>query len=407
MKRFSLYKIINAGLRVLPLGAKFILFTILSKYLGVEEYGVFSLIATTVTLSIFFLGLDLYNFSIRDLLSNRENINTKISNIFSFYFFIYIIFLLLGIPLLIFSGFSTNIVIVTMLICILEHLNQEIFRLQIAFKKVLLANLSFFVRVCGWTIFLLGIIFFDEKISIVTILKIWLLFNIIGLIVNIFIAGKELIQVKFSPKIDFKYLEKALKTSALFFIGTISLKSIEYVNRYIVDIILGKEMTGVFSFYSNIAIVITVYVNAIVISFELPVIIENSKSGNLKSFFKKFEKSLLVQILVISTLLLLAIWPLLIWQNIDLYKEHFPLLIFLLIGGGLMNYSLCYHFYLYVKNEDKKILFLTVKSGIVNILVTIFLTYFFGVYGTCMAFMIAGVYMFFLRRTSAKKLNYD
>lgn len=396
----------NTCLRIFPLGIKFLFIAVLSKYLSVGDYGDYLLIVTSITISIFVLGLDFYNFSIRNILKDKQETINKIYNAFILYFAIYSIFMLISI--FFFENvlfIKKNGVLLITLICITEHLNQEIYRLQIAFKKVLTANLIFFIRVFSWTAYLLiSLFFFNTKISINDILTPWFIANVIAVILSAFtVLGK----IKTLPVIDFKYIKKGLKVSTLFLIGTISLKSIEYVNRYIVDVILGSEKTGIFSFYSNFIMIITVYINAIVVSFELPVIIEKAKDKNLMKYFKVFEKSLLSQIIIMSIVILITIKPILLWQGIDLYSEYLYILFFLLIGVGLMNYSLSYHFFLYVKEQDIKILTLTIKAGIFNFFLTITLTYFFDLYGTSIAFTLTGMYMFYIRFVNAKRIHYD
>ena len=387
---------------------KFLFIAILSKYVSIEDYGDYLLIATTITISIFVLGLDYYNFSIRNILKEKIDVTTKIYNAFVLYFLIYSIFILFG--NIFFENISfikKNGVVLIILLCITEHLNQEIYRLQIAFKKILTANVIFFLRVFGWTTYLvIGLLFFKILISINDILTLWFTSNLLAILINVLVIWKEIFRIKKIPKIDLNYLKSGLTVSALFFIGTISLKSIEYINRYIVDIMLGSEKTGIFSFYSNFIMVIPVYINAIVISFELPAIIERAQEKDLMKYFKKFQKSLLIQIIIMSIIILIAIKPILLWQGVELYSNHLYILFFLLVGVGLMNYSLSYHFFLYVKEQDKKILALIINAGAFNLVFTISLTYLLGLLGTSIAFTLTGIYMFYLRYINAKKLNY-
>ena len=69
---FSFHKLVNVFLRISAIGSKFIVFTYLSKYFTDIEFGNYSLITSLVTIMIFVLGLDFYNFSIRDILKTKE-----------------------------------------------------------------------------------------------------------------------------------------------------------------------------------------------------------------------------------------------------------------------------------------------------------------------------------------------
>lgn len=409
--KFGFYKLFNLGLRVAPLSVKFLFFAVLSKVLSPEIYGSYTLITTTITVSIFVLGLDFYNYSIREILMNSQNTVSKVFSTFLLYIVVYIIAMSCVAVYYHFSdgmGMSLKLTFTILLICITEHFCQEAYRLQIAFKKVLTANLIFFFRVFLWMSYLtIEILFFNKNLVLETILNYWLIFNLVAVGLNVVTAVRPAINNKGSLKLSIVFIKRGIVVCSLFFLGTLSLKSIEYLNRYIVDLFLGKEITGVFSFYSNLALVITVYINAIVISFELPLLIEKGNTSNFSKYFKIFKNSFLKQIVIIIVLLLIAIAPILYWQDIPLYKDYLYIFFILLISTAIINYSLVYHFYLYIKKKDRTILWLTIKSGFFNLVTTLILTYYFGVAGTCVAFLLTSICIIYLRKSSCKKIGYE
>ena len=228
LERFSFYKIINTSLRILPLGIKFIFFVALSKYLSVDDYADYTLITTTITISIFVFGLDFYNFSIRNILTDKHHVERKVINSFALYLMAYLIFFLFVIPFLSQVSFiNKNGVFLISLICVTEHLNQEIYRLQIAFKKVFIANIIFFLRVFGWTgILLFEILWISKSITNTEIFQYWLGFNLVAIILNIIIYCKSWGFLKEVLKLDVNFIVRGFKVSSLFFLGTLSLKSI-------------------------------------------------------------------------------------------------------------------------------------------------------------------------------------
>lgn len=181
----------------------------------------------------------------------------------------------------------------------------------------------------------------------------------------------------------------------------------EYANRFIVDYFMGEELAGVFLFYSNISILITVYINTIVISFELPELIKSIKSPNIHKLLRKFKKSLLIHVAISSVFIFLIIKPLLMWQDKVEFEKYLPLIYFFIIGVGLMNYSLLYHFKLYIYHKDKALLKSMVISAVLSLLLTISLTYFCGIYGAATAFVISSIILFYMRYILAKKVKYD
>ena len=215
--------------------------------------------------------------------------------------------------------------------------------------------------------------------------------------------SKKILKFTFSKN----WIKEGLRISSVFFIATISLKSMEYANRFIVDYFMGEVLAGVFLFYSNISILITVYINTIVISFELPELIKSVNSHNINNLLKKFKKSLLIHIVISSVFIFLIIKPLLLWQDKVEFEKYLPLIYFFIVGVGLMNYSLLYHFKLYIYHKDKALLKSMVISACLSLFFTISLTHFCGIYGTATAFVISSIILYYMRYNEAKKMKYD
>lgn len=409
LQRIPFYKLINLGLRLGGMGSKFLIIILMSKHLTDFDYGNFGLITTLVTILIYVLGIDFYNYSIRDILKESEtkiDAFNKVSNTLLFYVLIYVF--TCPVFYLIFSQveFTAPYVLIIFLLGITEHFCQETYRLLIAFKKVLMANILLCVRTVSWVLIVLFKIYNNENIELEYLFRVWLLANS-GVIV--FLSIYELIynykEFKFF-KLDINWIKKGLNTALLFFTGTILLKIIEYSNRFIIDSFLGKEAVGVFTFYSQIAILMTVYINTIVISFELPVLIESSKTNKVKGLYNKFKKGLKQHIVIVAIGIIVLIKPILIWQNKESFEVYMPILLLLLIGAAFMNYSLAEHFKLYIYNRDKKIVKILIITSIFNLCVTVMFTRWLGLYGASIAFLITGVLMSFLRKKEANKINF-
>ncbi|WP_299833709.1 oligosaccharide flippase family protein [uncultured Tenacibaculum sp.] len=405
LSHFSFYKLLNVFLRISGIGSKFLIFTLLSKYLTDIEFGNYSLITSIITMMIFILGVDFYNFSIREILTQKDSfiIQNNILSTLVLYLFIYSLFFLIGFFVFNLVDFTKEYVLLVLFLCITEHLSQEIYRLLIGFNKILLANILLFSRTFVWSVYIGFLAYSGEIVSIDFILQVWLISDSVTILIPAILYLKYLRLKEF--KINYKWIFNGLKISSLFFISTIFLKLIEYANRFIVDLFLGKEIAGIYTFYSSIAILITVYVNTIVISFELPSILKASDLDQQKLLFTKFKKSLLVQTVVVSIILLLLIYPILTWQDKSNFKEYLPILFFMIIGVGLMNYSLYYHFKLYVKKFDKKLVKTLVISGVASLIIAFILTKFLGVYGAAIAFTLSGGILFLNRFIEVKRLN--
>ena len=380
----------------------------MSKHFSEDKFGEYSLIGSIITVLIYIVGLDFYNFSIRNILKGDRNKNIRINKVFStfiLYLIIYVVLFLILYPIFHTISYVKPYILLIIFLGFTEHLSQEIYRLQIAFKKVLLANSLFFFRTISWVLVLLYKIWFNEPITLQFLLQIWLIANVLViLIVGLYEFNsnyKDLIKSKF----DKNWVKKGLKIAMVFFAGTISLKMIEYSSRFILDFFVEKELTGVFIFYANIATLVTVYINTIVISFEMPTLIETTNAKNIKTNLKAFEKLLKQHIVVVIVGILLVIKPILMWQNKPLFEVYLPILFLMLVGVGMMNYSFKEHLHLYILHKDKILLKILVLTNIISLFLTIGLTALFGIYGTAVSFLISGVVLFYFRKKEVGKIN--
>ena len=404
LSKLPLNKAGSLFLRMSAMGSKFLIFTYLSKYFDESVYGVYSLLSTTVTIAIFVLGFDFYNYAIRDILLKPNDRASKVATSFIFYGIIYVAFIIVGYLIFDQVDYLAQYTTLIIFIGISEHLNQEIYRLLLAFKKVLVANWFLFLRVAGWTIWVLfQIVILKKTISLEYILFTWLLFNGAILLVTLLWFNQSI--RNHIAKIRFKkhWLTTGLKVSLIFYTATLALKVIEYSNRYIVEGVLDEASAGIFSFYSNISMVIGIYISTVVVSYELPDLIESSTNHTFESKLLRFKNLLIRHSAVAFLAVIILIYPILLWQGKDSFAQYWPLIILLNAATFLMNVSLIYHSYLYIKHQEKKLLQIVLISSVINVISTFLLSYLFGIIGAGIAFLITGITIFVLRKRAVKK----
>lgn len=404
LSKLPLNKAGSLFLRMSAMGSKFLIFTYLSKYFDESVYGVYSLLSTTVTIAIFVLGFDFYNYAIRDILLKPNDRASKVATSFIFYGIIYVAFIIVGYLIFDQVDYLAQYTTLIIFIGISEHLNQEIYRLLLAFKKVLVANWFLFLRVAGWTIWVLfQIVILKKTISLEYILFTWLLFNGAILLVTLLWFNQSI--RNHIAKIRFKkhWLTTGLKVSLIFYTATLALKVIEYSNRYIVEGVLDEASAGIFSFYSNISMVIGIYISTVVVSYELPDLIESSTNHTFESKLLRFKNLLIRHSAVAFLAVIILIYPILLWQGKGSFAQYWPLIILLNAATFLMNVSLIYHSYLYIKHQEKKLLQIVLISSVINVISTFLLSYLFGIIGAGIAFLITGITIFVLRKRAVKK----
>ena len=92
----NFFKLLNVFLRIGGIGSKFLIVTLMSKYFDVDVFGNYGLITSIITILIFVLGFDFYNFSIRDILNtkDKQEIVNKVVVTFILYGLAYLFFIL-------------------------------------------------------------------------------------------------------------------------------------------------------------------------------------------------------------------------------------------------------------------------------------------------------------------------
>jgi len=185
-----LLKLINVFLRIGGIGSKFIILTLMSKYFNVNVFGNYGLITSLITILIFALGLDFYNFSIRDILNTnkaQEVVNKVISSLL-LYVVIYVVFSFIAYSVFNNVSYLKPFVFLVIGLSITEHFSQETYRLLIGFKKVLFANVLLFTRTMGWSIIIVFYYFNNITITINSILSLWLAANTLTIIIVLIYA---------------------------------------------------------------------------------------------------------------------------------------------------------------------------------------------------------------------------
>lgn len=398
-------KLVNATLRITPVFLKFLVIILYAEVLSLSEYGFFNLIITSVTIGIYLLGVDFYYFSNREIITNKSKAQSLIISSLVVYLTVYFIFYLALNVLSPFSLAEEGLLKIIIFLIISEHFNQESYRILICVQKVFLANIIFFFRTTSWTAIVIYQIFYGEPLNnpILFVLKCWVVSNLFAAAVLLLYAAlKTNYNQKLFGLIDIDFIIKGLKLSFWVFLGTMLLKATEYSARYITEIILGSEETAVFTYYSTIAIAMNIYINSVVTSFEYPKLVERV---NTKTFHKQlslFNFNLRGHIAFSGALILLLGFFVTKQLSEEGYLNYYMILPIMVVGISFMNVSLGDHFNLYANKKDKPIIKINIYSGLITILITATLIYFFGIMGGALSVLFSGLTLLILRKKQVR-----
>ncbi|HET8858752.1 lipopolysaccharide biosynthesis protein [Marivirga sp.] len=403
MKGFF-YKLSILTTRSLTIGIRFIFNLLILKALSLEDYGVYSIFYTTVTISAIFIGLDYYQYNIREVVSEKKSLQRRL---LGEQFLLHIIIHLIFIPasyFLLKEIIPTNLILIFYLILILEHLSLEGYRLLIAFSKPLFANILQFVRMGLWCLIILLLTelkIFEFSISLTVIINYWLYFETISFIlILIYFLKNHLITLSLSKKV-FDNIISGLKISIIFFASTLIFKVIEFSSRYFLDFYTTKENVGIFTFFSSLSNLVFVTIHTVTIIVIYPKLIRANKL-NEEANFKKLSEKLLREILFLSTVLCVLLYffsPFLL-ELIGKQEllNNINVLNVLLIGTFFFMLSYYPHHMMYIRGKEKLLLYSSILSLVINLTLNFILVPKYGVIGAAIS-TSAGFMALFLIKT--------
>ena len=401
-------KLILLSLRGISIVAKF-LFTVLYFKSSEADFGEYNLVAVTILLMVYLLGLDFYSYANREILKPQSDKQKIIFNQFIFYILLYILLLPVVYILFHLLHFNSQYQILFYLVLISEHLNFEFYRLLFVFKKPLAANINLFLRNGLWVSGIVIILWLQQEISIDTVLKFWLAGNMAALIFSwAMIINKKKKIIKSSLKPDFNWIKNGVIISIPYILGTISYKTIEFADRYMINSFIDKKAVGVYSFFANMANVINIVLFTLVVSVLYPYIVEgitHKDQQKFKTYYTKFKKEIFIYSGGLLVLLSILLPIILMGINKTQYLKDFHIFLLLALSNILLNWSFLYHYILYAHKKDWTIFYITFIAAFINVLLNYLLIPNIGITGAALATFISFLLIWLLKYRWQNSLN--
>ncbi|SYZ74697.1 conserved membrane hypothetical protein [Candidatus Zixiibacteriota bacterium] len=394
--------IINIILRAATMASKFILLLYMARYLTPEDLGSFGLITVTIGIAVYVLGMDFYVYSGRELLKNVNVMTASmLRDQFIFHGTIYII----GLPLLIipFLGgiLPWNLIGWIYLILIMEHISQESYRILITLSRATTANLILFLRSGIWVY---AAIIFGLLIPSLNNVQFILISWMVGVACSIAAAVYALRRYAWhnigKVPIDWTWIKRGASISLPFFIGTIALMGVQYMDRYFIQSYYGEAKVGIYTFYAQLANALQIFMASGVLSLIYPKLIASYQSGdriNYRIMKFKMIKGVLIGGLAIAVILSITV-PIIV--NL-LGRPHYSefLSLFWILLGSAMTLTVSYipHYMLYAQHRDKTIVRATLISCVTAIILNFLLVPQFGLYGAGITSLLSSALLLILK----------
>jgi O-antigen/teichoic acid export membrane protein len=354
-------RLLSIGLRSATLGTRFLFIFFLAKYLDPASVGYYGIFTATVGYALYFVGLDFYTYISREIVKTPLDQRGKLlKSQASLAGILYLLLLPIAIALLVQAGWPEHLVWWFLPILVLEHFNQEMFRLLIVLSEQLTASLILFIRQGSWALAIIALMVLDtDARNLDAVMALWATAGVLAAATAVW-KFKRLQITGWALPIDWNWVKKGLAVSSAFLLATLALRGVQTFDRYWLEALGGIELVGAYVLLLGVAGTLLTFLDAAVFSFAYPALIQHSHKGEHQVARKKV-KLLLIQTLVISAFFGVISWFLLPyfldWIGNPVYQNHIHWYPWLLSAMTINAVGLVPHFALYARGEDKPIIY--------------------------------------------------
>lgn len=382
--------IINLFLRGITLVSKFFLLLYIARFLSPEELGIWGLMATTITISLYFLGLDFYTYNTRELIAQDETGRMPmIRDQFVFHGLMYVAILPLLSVVFIFDFIPWKYIGWFYALLVLEHLSQESFRLMITLSRPTMASVVLFFRSGAWVYVVLALMFWADDLRTLTFIwSGWL----VGVLLSIGLAIYALRHLPWRESrqtpINWLWMKTGVRVSFPFFVATMSFMSMQYADRYFLQHHLGEAMVGIYTFYASISNTIHVFIFTGIIMLLHPRIISAYQKGHNNEYnrlMKRMSWGIFGGVLVLALGAALLITPVLKLVGKQIYTEYLGIFWIMLVSVTVLVAAYIPHYSLFVRKHDIDIVVSAVSALAVGLIANSLLVPIYGLKGAAIS----------------------
>lgn len=352
-------RLINIALRTTTLATRFLFIFALAKSLDPADVGYYGLFTASVSYCIYLVGLDFYVYTTREvLLSPKKSRGVLIKSHAALSLVAYIVFLPIIELFLSKMNWPSYLLWWLAPILLLEHFNQEVSRLLIAFSKQIAASVLMFVRQGSWAILILILMWFEPWArNLSTVMAFWALAGAIA-------AGLGLFQLRsigmggWREPVDWRWLRRGVLVSGAFLIATLALRGLQTIDRHWLEVLGGIEIVGAYVLFLGVASALMVFLDASVFSFAYPRLIsccQRGEYGRARNQTRRMFFQTLAACLSFGVASWLLLPLLLDWVGSSLYRGAIGLYPWVLAAMVLNALGMVPHYALYARGLDRPI----------------------------------------------------
>lgn len=365
-------RLLNIGLRSITLSTRFLLIFFLAKYLEPASVGYYGLFTATVGYCLYFVGLDFYTYTTREILKTpNQQRGRLLKGQAALSGILYLALLPIAYVLLQYAGWPAGLVVWFFPILMLEHFNQEIFRLLVALSDQITASLILFIRQGSWALVIVGLMAWDiSSRHLQAVMACWAGAGVAAALLGVW-RIRRFDLGGWRDSIDWHWIKKGIAVSVAFLIATLALRAIQTVDRYWLEALGGIEIVGAYVLFLGVASTLMVFLDAGIFAYAYPELIKLHQQQRNDLTQQKL-RFMLASTMLLSAGFGLVSWLLLPylldWINNPVYTQAIGLYPWLLSAVVVNAISMVPHYALYARGNDKPIIYSHIAALVTFIL---------------------------------------
>lgn len=270
------------GLRVATMLPRFLMVLFLARFMGVHELGQFALLNSAMVILPAIMGFGIMTYLAREAVTQPlEQTTADLLQLWRWATLGYAALLALSVPVASSAGDSW-IIVVAVALAWLEHINNDAFQILLNRKQPVTGHLIVFIRQAGWTyLFMLQAYLVPSFRTMEALALWWLLGQAVGLAwFGTIVRHWPWRQA--SQGLSIRWLKTSVRRSRLFWLHNITDGLSSNADRLIISALVSVEMTGIYTFFWQIANAIRGLVYSAIYQPQRPYLIEAFSQGDLR-----------------------------------------------------------------------------------------------------------------------------
>lgn len=381
------------ALRIANTAAKFLLALYTARYLGLSELGVYGLLVGATTLVPAVLGLGTTDWVMRHLVTMpRDEAIASIATRLALPILLHAVVqpvIWLG-NLLLGSPAPWPLLITCGLVLFFEHIASDANDLLVGRGRVLLANILFFMRAGLWPpiVILWGLIDPSAR-TLECLLLGWLG----GLLLVWITLGTLLYSQERWRAVGLRlpWIISGVRASVPFYVKDLTGAASLYLDRFVLSLFLGLELTGVYTLFWSVANVLHNLTLFGVVQPKLPQLIARAQDTDPTAFRaleRRTQIDAMIWIAVLAVAASVALLILLPLLDRPLLRVNLGVFWIVLIATALRAAADGYSFMLLALHRDHAIAVISVAGAIASVVLNIVLIPIMGLAGAALAYAL-------------------